>query len=152
MKKSRHLVLVLMGSMALAGCGSSGDSPRIFQNKAECVSSGSFTEEQCAKMEADALEQSPKFASREDCAAQFGADSCREGGGGSFWMPALMGFMAGHMLGNSGNAQSMGLYRNPSGGFQTATGQAIQQNQKSSPIGRAVSRGGFSSGGRAIGA
>lgn len=161
MKKSKRLSLVLMGTLALAGCGSgSQDNPQVFKDKAECVASGNFNEEQCAKMEAEAKAQTPQFASREECVKQFGESACKQEstGHGNFWMPMLMGFVAGQILGGGNNSPAQGLYQNPSGnGFQTAKGTPTNTFNKSaapktSPLGKAVSRGGFSSGGRAAGA
>lgn len=164
MKKSKHLSLVLMGTLALAGCGSgSQENPQVFKDKMECVASGKFNEEQCAKMEADARAQTPQFASREECVKQFGESTCKQEstGNGNFWMPMLMGFVAGQMLGGTNTTPAQGLYQNPDGkGFKTAKGAQVAKNpgslgksgaSKTSPLGRAVSRGGFSSGGRAIG-
>lgn len=180
MKRSKHLSLVLMGAMALAGCSGaeteSADKTTIFKNTQECVASGQYTQEQCVKMEADAKAQTPQFATREECVKQFGESACAQqsSGGGNFWMPALLGFMAGRMLGGGSAAPAQGLYQNPSGnGFQTVKGAPVTApkappaartapatspaakaapTQRTSPFGNAVSRGGFSSGGRAIGA
>lgn len=116
-------------------------------------------------MEADAKAQTPQFASREECVKQFGENACKQenSGNGNIWMPMLMGFMAGQMLGGGNTAPAQGLYQNPNGnGFQTAKGAQVAKTPttfskpptapKSSPLGKAVSRGGFYSGGRAIGA
>lgn len=168
MKRSKNVSLVLMGAMLLStpacGGGENIDEPQVFRNQQECVAGG-FSADQCRAMEEKAKEDAPKFTSREECEKQFGAEMCAGGkeSGGNVWMPMLLGFMAGNMLGrsmNSGVAQ--GLYNDPSkpGQFRTAQGQSV----KASPLGRAisrpasgrapagaVSRGGFS-GGRSIGA
>lgn len=184
MKKSRKLSLVLMGSILLSACGSKADEPQVFKDKAECIASGKFNEDQCTKMEAEAKEQTPKFATREECVKQFGENACAQTNhnGGSFFMPMLMGFMAGKLLGGGGNmAPSQGLFPSPNGNqFQTAKGvpvsvppnfgspasssvnkasgnssnNAVNRTapRRPSPLGNAVSRGGFSAGSRSIGA
>lgn len=152
MKKSKKLSLVLMGALTLASYGNGAlasdvapagepaankaapaSEPAVFKDKAECVASGKYNEEQCQKMEADAKAQTPKFASREECVKQFGESACKEQGGdsnGSFWMPAIMGFMAGHLLSNGLSAPSQGVYQNPSGnGFQTSAGAPLSPAQ-----------------------
>lgn len=106
MKRSRKLSLVLMGTILSANLTACGEETKeevsIFKNQQECIQGG-FTAEQCAKMEADAKANSPKFSKREECEAEFGKEMCSGGtdSSGSFWMPALMGFMVGNMLGGS---------------------------------------------------
>lgn len=179
LKKSRQLSLVLMGTLALTACSGSDENIMsrnsddkgdiIFKNKSECVASGDFTEEQCAKMEADALASRPKFATREECVAQFGENACQQtqaesnlpgqqAHGNSMWMPMLAGFIAGQYLGNR-MTPAQGLYQNPQGtGLQTSQGKTFTPantvkpaTSKASPLGRAVNRGGFSTGSGAVG-
>lgn len=95
----------LISGAMIGGCGEEPQQEvSIFKNQQECIAGG-FTAEQCAKMEADAKANSPKFSRREECEAEFGKEMCSGGtdSTGSFWMPALMGFMVGNMLsGNNG--------------------------------------------------
>ncbi len=131
MKRSPRLRLVLMGSasVALVGCGEDPEPVGVFSSVAECLESGSYTQAQCAA----ALEQAkrehpriaPRYASKEDCEADFGRGKCESpssvaGGSsepGSFWMPLMMGYLVGHVLGNL-NSNNFGqpLYRPNVGG------------------------------------
>lgn len=161
-KRSKKLSLVLMGAMLIAtpGCGGNEQSgEQVFRNQQECVNSGVSAAE-CESMEKQALENAPKFASRAECEKEYGAEMCSGGqnSGGNFWMPMLMGFMAGNMLGRTG-IPAQGLYNNPAnpGQFRTAQGQtvsplgrAVMEKKDQTPRGR-VSRGGFF-GGRSVGA
>ena len=118
-----------MGSLVLGGCGSENadQSMHTFTTVNECVTSGIFTEVECLDLAKNALAQTPRFSSREECEEKFGKDACQnapaqnaEAGttvqqhSGSSWMPMMMGFMAGRFLGGAGMMQgSQGLYRDP---------------------------------------
>ena len=131
MKRSKKLSLVLMGTILsanLTGCGEeTKEEVSIFKNQQECIQGG-FTAEQCAKMEADAKANSPKFSKREECEAEFGKEMCSGGtdSSGSFWMPALMGFMVGNMLGGG------------SGGVTNVTNNYIDDKDRSAVSGSAA--------------
>lgn len=146
MKRSKSLTLLLMGSLSLgiAGCSQENTEEGMytFTSLNECVSSGIFDEAQCKQFAAEAVAQSPRFSSREECEAKFGADACVnpaasagsavQPGSGSFWMPMLAGFMAGRFLGGGGLMQgAQGLYRNPGAtpqapSFRTAGGEVVK--------------------------
>lgn len=134
MKKSRSIRLVLLGSasFALAACGDDGPpkDARFFSNLQEC--SAIYDMSQCLDAQKQA-EQSfaadaPKFTQKEQCEAEFGAGNCETqqaaaggqqapggqqsaGGGSGFFMPMLMGYMMGNMLG--GNRYAAPVYRGP---------------------------------------
>jgi len=123
MKKSRTIKLALLGSasMALAACGDDGppDDSRFFAEAKECVAI--YGDAPCADAALTAekahLTQAPKFARQEQCEAEFGAGNCetrQAASGGSFFMPLLMGYMMGNMLG--GNRFSQPVYRGRDGG------------------------------------
>lgn len=145
-----------MGSIVLgSGCGSEKADEKMytFTSLDECVTSALFTEAECRELAQSALAQSPRFANKEECEAQFGVGACegapvqgtenaaRQGNGttvrqgsGSYWMPMMMGFMAGRFLGGGGMMQgSQGLYRDPNQdqqqstrSFRTAGGERVQ--------------------------
>lgn len=123
MKKSHSIKLALLGSasMALVACGDDGppDDAKFYSSTKEC--SAVYGDAPCTEAAGKAvmthLEQAPKFSRREQCEAEFGAGNCetrQEAGGGSFFMPLLMGYMMGNML-NSGNRFSQPVYRGPDG-------------------------------------
>lgn len=180
MKRSKNISLAIMGAMLVASpcAAEEAAAPKVFKTQEECVTAGN-TAEECARMEAEAKKNAPKFATREECEKQFGAEMCSGGknsSGGSFFTPLLMGFMAGHLLGgNSAAAPAQGLYNNPAnpGQFQTGQGQPVAAPANTAAAARTaapakaataapassaakpqgtVTRRGFLGGGRSIGA
>lgn len=119
MKKSRSVKLALLGgaSMALVSCGD--DTPpkdvTFYSDVQECAAV--YGEEACqdakAASEKTSREEAPRFARKEECEAEFGAGNCETqqaaGGGGSFFMPLMIGYMVGNMLG--GNRYNQPVYR-----------------------------------------
>ena len=155
MKRSRSLSLILMGSLVLGGSGCGSDNADegmyTFTTINECVTSGLFTEAECAEFAKNALAQTPRFSSREECESQFGKDACADAAAqnadvaantngtmvrpysGSSWMPMMMGFMAGRFMSGGGMMQnSQGLYRDPAQtqqgtrSFRTAGGETVR--------------------------
>lgn len=144
MKRSKALSLVLMGSLTLgtAGCGTDRveEGMYTFTSLSDCTASALFTEAECRELAGNALAQTPRFGTLQDCEAQFGEGACAQpaaAGGrpaasaesgqpgapggtvvqqqsGGSWMPMMLGFMAGRFLGGGGMMQnSQGLYRDP---------------------------------------
>ncbi len=150
MKRSRMLTLLLMGSLGVGGCGSDSEKEETytFTSLDECVRSTAFSEAECRDLAATAVAETPRFASREECEAQFGKDACQDAGGetpgavsqngtttiiqqhsGGMWMPMMMGFMAGRFMGGGSMMRgSQGLYRDPAapGTFRTAGGESVR--------------------------
>jgi uncharacterized protein YgiB involved in biofilm formation len=90
-----------------------------FTGVAECVASGTFTEDQCNEAQRDAWTndeaQAPRFEDRQTCEEQFGDNACqpRTTGGQSFFTPLLTGFMIGQLMdGGRSRYRYSGLYRN----------------------------------------
>jgi uncharacterized protein YgiB involved in biofilm formation len=147
MKRSASLSLALMGSLTLSltGCGDEGVKEEFitFTSIGECVRSGDFTMQQCQDMAREAQQQTPRFASREECEQAFGIGACgadaaaavpdaaaaaapaaAEAGssltaegqhsGGSSWMPLMAGYMMGrYMSGGTAMQGSQPLFRGP---------------------------------------
>ena len=135
-KRSRRVVLTTLTAVstaALAGCGSSndwGDGPagegQVFASVAECSATGAFSAQECqdayAQTQADDANSAPRFQTRELCEQEFGNGDCqnRNDNTGSFWAPALAGFViggiAGEVIDEIGDARRRkryaGLYRN----------------------------------------
>lgn len=158
MKRSRSLSLILMGSLVLggSGCGSENADQAMytFTSINECVTNGLFSEAECLEFAKNALAQTPRFSSREECESQFGKDACADAAAkngnvagntdgttvqphsGSSWMPMMMGFMAGRFMSGGGMMQnSQGLYRDPAQtqtqqpgarSFRTAGGETVR--------------------------
>lgn len=112
MKRSKKAALVLMApaaSLLITGCGGR-DPALVYGSLQECISSGINSEEQC-KMDygnAEKLhpEVAPKYVNLAECEADFGPGKCedapkQEGSStpsSGFFMPMMMGFLAGQML------------------------------------------------------
>lgn len=128
---ARHLTPVALAVTAvfmLAGCEQSDESVSLYQNADDCSSANPGKSEQCttafnnAKKEAE--KTAPKYATREDCVAEFGEGQCQQtpaqaGVGttnaesqqsGSFWMPLMAGYMMGRMMGGGFGGQQQPLF------------------------------------------
>ena len=135
-KRSRRVALTTLtavSTVALAGCGSSndwGDGPsgegQVFASVSECAASGAFNQQECqdaySQAQADDLNNAPRFQNQQLCEQEFGNGGCqpRNDSTGSFWAPALAGFViggiAGEVIDEIGDARRRrryaGLYRN----------------------------------------
>jgi uncharacterized protein YgiB involved in biofilm formation len=121
MKKSYSIRLVLLGSasVALTSCGDSGAPPkdaRFYPTVKECTADYGAKPCEDAKAEADKTQaaEAPRFTQKQQCEAEFGVGNCetrQASDGGSFFMPLLMGYMVGNMMG--GNRFSQPVYRGP---------------------------------------
>ena len=131
-----------------------------FSSLSECTNSGLFTDTECKELATMALAQTPRFTTQAECEASFGPEMCRNTGQapaqvsatdpsagavasgtevqpqGSSWMPMMMGFMAGRMLGG-GMFMHGGqpLYRDPAAtpgnqSFRTAGGETVRPDAK----------------------
>ena len=147
-KRSSHVALVLLGAAAfgLAGCTEEKVDAQAFPDLKSCQEaaglSSSFTAADCAAAfaEAEALhvEAAPRYDSLAVCEEQHGAGACgteqqaQSGGSGSIFMPLMMGYLLGNMLGGGrgpgssimqicgrdGRAGGTGARRSPPGSCQ----------------------------------
>lgn len=127
MKRSRQLALVAMAQvpLLLAGCGEEEKLRNGFYTSVEACRSDGNSEEVCAKaMQAAAqahASEGPHFASREDCARDYGnacAESTQQHG---VWMPLLAGFMVSQLLNGARSPAYVGanpVYRGPDGRYR----------------------------------
>ncbi|PKH25341.1 hypothetical protein CIG19_05765 [Enterobacterales bacterium CwR94] len=147
---ARHLTPVALAISAvfmLAGCEQADETVSLYQNADDC-SRATGQSEQCTASYNNALKEAektaPKYASREECVAEFGENQCQQtpaqagvgtttnaeanSGGGSFWMPLMAGYMMGRMM-SGGGYQQQPLFssKNPAspanGKFVDATGR-----------------------------
>ncbi|MDO5657960.1 MAG: DUF1190 domain-containing protein [Paracoccus sp. (in: a-proteobacteria)] len=144
-KRSRRVALFLAGSavVALAACREEQTDAAAFPDEASCVAAAQagslfFTEADCrtqfAAAQQEHLETAPRYESRELCEQEHGAGNCGSDpavsdgrSGGSIFMPLLMGYMIGSMLGGRGVTQQP-LVRNAQGGFSNPSGNASFAN------------------------
>ncbi len=173
MKRSRYVALLAMGASALAlsACGESETPAGVYTSVDQCIADKQFSEADCRKAFDVAKEEhkkvAPKYASKTDCEADFGAGKCetapyRTSSGGSTFMPLLVGYMMGRSMGGQSAFTPQPLYRTPGGtNFRTGdnrvvtnkTGlQSVPQSTTSSAFkSTTTSRGGFGRSGSVYG-
>ncbi|MGC2854513.1 DUF1190 domain-containing protein [Novispirillum sp. DQ9] len=156
MKRSRRVALTgLMAStaLALAACGEEEVPVEAYTTVEQCVADGLFDREACQGMLSQAMEvhaqAAPRYANEALCEEEFGPGQCayqptagqgenQQAGGGGFFMPLFMGYMAGRMLGGGSalpanlqrtyKGQSYGVqpyYRTRDGRFTGVTGSPL---------------------------
>ncbi len=140
--RSIRLVLLGSASLALTSCGDSDVPPdaKFFSSLSECTAF--YDEATCKKAKISAEQtysaEAPRFTKKEECEAEFGVGSCENrqvaaasgqsavsgpsaslgqtqeaSSGGSFFMPMMMGYMLGNMMG--GNSFQQPVYRGADG-------------------------------------
>ncbi len=181
MKRSKKAALVLMvpaATLLMAGCGEEREQAAVvFSNPSECAQSLVVGSAQCeadyAAAQALHPQVAPKYISQQECETDFGSGQCetaphQTSSGGSVFMPMMMGFLAGQLMGGAGagagaqNLQagnqrgipSQPLYksRDDRSTFRTATNQPVAKGigpislrpaQMQPKVGQVVRRGGF---------
>lgn len=117
-KRSRKAALMFMvpaATLILSGCGSEKTvEAQVFNTPDECAAFYNPPAEcQAAFAEAQALhpQVAPRYANKQECEADFGVGRCetapeqhQQQAQGSFFMPMMMGFLAGQMLNRGGMA------------------------------------------------
>lgn len=162
-KRSGRVTLAAMGlsvsALALTGCEEKVDAFQ-YSSVDSCVIAGKFSEAECnqrfevARAEHDRA--APRFQSRADCEAEFGAAACgpseaalagqstvptagqvpgqsetQASAGGGLWMPLMIGWMMGNAL--RGPVATQPLYRSPEPGVaRTAAGASV--DAKAGPV------------------
>lgn len=137
MKRSKKVALMLMvptATMMLAGCGEKQTEAVVFSSPEECASLvTSSSADQCYAdyRAAQALHPhvAPKYVNKNECETDFGAGQCeavppqqqqQQASGTGFFMPLMMGYMAGQML----NRQSAAIPGQPQQAPSTAADNA----------------------------
>ena len=177
MIKSRSSIaitlMVSVSLIALTACDEPKVDASIFKNLDQCKNDQMMRSEKCEASFKEARSQhasvAPKYATKADCQADFGADKCetapsRTSSGGSIFMPMMMGYMMGSMLGGRRSMMSQPLYnssKNP-GAFRTADNRNVGSKTGRTSVAKSAtsrpsfksstrSRGGFGSSGRRFG-
>lgn len=125
---ARHLTPVAFAVTAafmLAGCEKSDETVSTYLNADDCASANPGKSAECTTAYNNALKEAertaPKYATREDCVAEFGEGQCQQApaqagmapenqaqaqSSGGFWMPLMAGYMMGRLMsGGAGFAQ-----------------------------------------------
>ena len=137
MKRTRTLKLSIMSASALTllACDNSQEVG-VFENVEQCSANSGFSKEDCEANEKFArrehIRASPKYTTVSDCELDFGSGRCeiapqRTTSGGSVFMPMMMGYMMGNMLGSRGRTAAQPLYRSrdDSKTFRTGDNQKV---------------------------
>jgi uncharacterized protein YgiB involved in biofilm formation len=130
-------IALLMGvsAIALSACEEPKVDAAVFESIQQCVDYPGVLKEECEQSFKDAKGQhvavAPKYTSQADCQADFGAGKCEKApyqtsNGGSVFMPLMMGYMMGSMLGGRGMG-AQPLYRSAQspGTFRTADNRSV---------------------------
>ncbi|MBD2810699.1 DUF1190 family protein [Xenorhabdus sp. Vera] len=131
----------------LSACEQNDETVSLYTNADECSQANPSQSEQCTLAYNNALKEAektaPKYATREECVAEFGEQQCtqapaqagvgeaqaQQNSSGSFWMPLMAGYMMGRLMGGS-SAPSQPLFTSKSaaspanGKFVDATGKS----------------------------
>ena len=105
MKRSTTVTLVLIGTAAvgLYACKPKAES---YPSVEACEAAGQHTDQECrdgfAAAQREHEASARHYQTREECIAAYGVDGCEERhaeGGGSFFMPLMLGYMLGRGFG-----------------------------------------------------
>jgi uncharacterized protein YgiB involved in biofilm formation len=164
MKRKNALKFALLGATALilVACGEAEEEVLAYDSVKACVKAGQQDEAVCkaefAKAQKLHNEVAPRYNRARDCNSDFGYNRCYQhrSGGGSVWLPFMMGYMLAPRGGMFVSSQP--LYRpssSPNRFYTAANGQVgavsangrtqVAKSKASRPAvrTRTVSRGGF---------
>ncbi|ERK17306.1 MAG: DUF1190 family protein [Pantoea sp.] len=145
--QARHLTPVALAVTAvfmLAGCEQSDETVSLYQNADDCSKANPSQSAQCTTAYNNALKEAertaPKYATREDCVAEFGENQCQQTPAqagtnaeaqqsGSFWMPLMAGYMMGRMMGGGAGFAQQPLF-SPKTPNSPANGQFVDASGK----------------------
>ncbi|OYQ76350.1 DUF1190 domain-containing protein [Wohlfahrtiimonas chitiniclastica] len=118
--KLKPLAVSLLVAFGVVACGSSNDTEQltIYSDANDCINNNPNMVAECKSVYEgaikEAIETAPKYATIEECTADFGAENCQSvqqannavnpqqmasnESGGSFFMPLLAGFMMGKLM------------------------------------------------------
>ncbi|GKX56867.1 UPF0441 protein [Leminorella grimontii] len=138
------VALAVSAVFMLSGCEQADESVSLFKDAEECKQVNPSLAEQCTTAyntaQAEAVKTAPKYASREDCVAEFGESQCVEtpaqaGVGAtsqsshSTWMPLMAGYMMGRMMSGGYGQSPLFTSNSPNsparGKFVDATGKSF---------------------------
>lgn len=163
---ARHLTPVALAVTAvfmLAGCEQSDETVKLYQNADDCTAANPSQSAECTTTYNNALQEAaktaPKYASREDCVAEFGEGQCQQAPvpaqaglapsgenqaqaqeSGSFWMPLMAGYMMGRMMGGGMGFQQQPVFtsKNPASPAYGKYTDAAGKNYGAAQPGRTV--------------
>ena len=131
--KIKPIALSLIVAFGVTACGGSDDTEQltIYSDVQDCISNNPNMAAECRVVYEsavqEAIETAPKYATIEECTADFGLENCQSvsqaassienpavaetqqaaSGGGGFFMPLLAGYMMGKMMSGMGANNNM---------------------------------------------
>lgn len=168
MKRSRTATLLLMGSapLLLAACQREPEAREGLYTSVDACYRATGERDSCQRAfdeaQRQSAEQAPRYASQEQCKADWGQDRCteqRDSQGHAFIGPLMTGFFISQMLNNRAGLRSAPAYQTPANGWVRPRPGALPDTSNAfrtpaagmtpvtTPPNRAltVSRGGFGS-------
>lgn len=138
----------------LSACEESDETVSLYTNAQDCSQANPSQAEQCTVAYNNALQEAaktaPKYATQADCIAEFGESMCTQApaqasfsgtgtsegeqtaqaqsSSGSMWMPLMMGYMMGRMIGGGAASQPLFSSKNPA---SPANGKFVDASGKS---------------------
>ncbi|EOC0576828.1 DUF1190 family protein [Cronobacter sakazakii] len=123
------VAFAVTAAFMLAGCEKNDETVQLYQNADDCSAANPGKSAECTTAYNNALKEAertaPKYATREDCVAEFGEDQCKQVNNtntsqatqqtGSMWMPLMAGYMMGRLMGGGMGFAQQPLFssRNP---------------------------------------
>jgi len=174
-RRNTFSVGLMMGVslLVLSACEEPKVETSIYESVEQCKRDPKSVKSECESNFKEARAQhaavAPKYATKEDCMADFGADKCEKApykttSGGSVFMPLMMGYMMGSMMGGRRSMTSQPLYRSAKSPntFRTADNKSAGSTTGRTRVARSAtsrptfkrslqSRGGFGASGRRFG-
>jgi uncharacterized protein YgiB involved in biofilm formation len=160
-------------AIALSACEEPKVDAAVFESLQQCIDDADFSRAACEENFREAQSRhgtvAPKYASKADCQADFGGGRCEQApyqtsSGGSVFMPLMMGYMMGSMIGGRGSVISQPLYRSAGDPKSFRTGDnrkvgstlgrtQVARSATSRPTAKSstIRRGGFGASGRRFG-
>ncbi len=180
MRRSKKISVTLTSgvvAVAMAGCSPEQVDISTFTSADQCAAMGNSIdacEASFAAAQENHVQAAPRFESRLDCEAEFGAQNCapaeaqiaamtgeeqpqqQQASGGSFFMPLMLGYMMGSALAPRQAVAAQPLYRTAGGNYTTPAGTNVGRSLggtqtvarsavRPATQARTVSRGGFGS-------
>ncbi|GKW42611.1 MULTISPECIES: DUF1190 family protein [Pectobacterium] len=141
------VALAVSAVFFLASCEQTDETVSLYQNADDCSSANPSMAAQCTTAYNNALKEAektaPKYATKEDCVAEFGEAQCTQTpapaqagmaaesqqGGGMSWMPLMAGYMMGRMMGGGAGFAQQPLF-SPKTPASPANGQFVDSTGK----------------------
>ncbi len=146
--RSRAVRLALLGAatFSVASCREERVEASAFPNVEECRAAAAeptswMSADECDAAFAEALalheETAPRYDDQQLCEEEHGGECMvqQHSDGSSIFMPLMMGYLLGNMLGGRSAARTQPIYGTKTGGFSTAAGTAVSSNRGTGQFG-----------------